>query len=274
MDADADADTDVDADSDSDSNTGVQFDCGLLAGALTGALPRCCGRTGEDAAEIGAFLGAICEALRANDRYIVDPIRERACYEAAVGAWGECAPAESCEFKSGAGGPGAPCRIDSQCYEGHLCENSDALTRRDGNCEPVPEVGEDCLRSARCVGGTFCHELFSDWTCHERVEAGGDCSAFDPSSSPCVEGAFCDGEVCEPSAPRDGDLCAEGQCAAGHYCDLGVCRLLRANGESCESFDECESSECVEATCVPFDLCRYADNLQQGRPIFEWIYGM
>lgn len=147
-------------------------------------------------------------------------------------------------------------------------------------------VDDRCNQDSDCAPGLACD--WSTYTCATRVAVDGDCS-----NVACADGLFCapgavctarpgvgeacpfgnclDGLTCRYDSTADGNLCfaphalSEGcsdgyACAVGTYCDRDdtvTCLALKADGETCTSWDQCLHAWCngFDNTCADPGIC-------------------
>jgi len=117
-----------------------------------------------------------------------------------------------------------------------------------------PGVGAHCdiATSLFCEAGAYCG---NDSICHERLDAGATCDAFDA----CGFGYYCAGYSTTTTGtctllPHLGEPCDRGAgCAElGAICD-GVCKKAGLPGDACTSFHDCsEYYDCKDYQCVAF----------------------
>jgi hypothetical protein len=100
-----------------------------------------------------------------------------------------------------------------RCYK-----NDGLVCGTDFTCKAIGELGDPCQSDNDCTDAAHCD--FDTQLCTARAALGEACGGFD---SPCVDGAFCN--------------------------DSGECQALKAAGQACQSFQECES-DCTDGVCT------------------------
>lgn len=187
-----------------------------------------------------------------------------------------CADTNVCEPRVGAG---QPCTEDNQCTTSNphcvdgVCCNAPCAGQCEacsvpgqlGTCSPTTgaPVGD---RPACATDGSTC-----GGTCGGTLRAacvypstGVECQApsCDVSTQRAVAAAACNGAgtctvpapvacepyTCGPTSCR-GDCVADAQCAAGNFCNAGLCEPRRGLGSTCETAAQCASGQCVDGVC-------------------------
>ncbi len=127
-------------------------------------------------------------------------------------------------------------------------------TKADGEeCESVGRFASDCAQGLVCLG--VCSEPCANFGVD--IPEGGVCN--DPDSG--FAGLCAEGLLCEPQSgmcvrvPTDGEECLQNfVCAEGHWCSMEgetpTCRPTKATGDPCNSFQECETLNCVDGACA------------------------
>ena len=195
-----------------------------------------------------------------------------------------CAPNSWCD-KSIPGGQckpkaanGAACTLNNsctsdKCVDGFCC-NADCtgqceacdVATKEGLCSPVvgaPHAGKvACATDGSACGGA-CDGTdrlgcaYPTTTCRAAscaaatgvATAAASCSG---GSCPAVITSDCAPYICDATATQCAGNCRVGfdaDCAAGNWCELGVCRPLRKNGEDCSAGNACESTRCIDGVC-------------------------
>lgn len=131
------------------------------------------------------------------------------------------------------------------------CES--ALDCRSGVCvDPSsagwPGLGERCTESRGCSPDLRCDE---DGWCVLLPALGEACAVL----SRCAAGAYCDGGVCRERAERDGPCSSSLGCPASQRCVDGTCGLPRDRGEPCTGSSDCWSGRCEAGVCVAATFC-------------------
>lgn len=122
---------------------------------------------------------------------------------------------------------------------------AEECTEADIACEEIlvgrVPIGEACRDSSECAGSAYCSsDLDCPGTCVAQGGPGDDCTLFDYDA--CEVGLDC--------VLEDGS-------------DYGVCGRLKANGESCEYYDECQSYNC-EATDDGYRCADFPEEFTKG----------
>jgi len=126
----------------------------------------------------------------------------------------------------------------------------------DGNCEPLPGIGQDCSEYG-CASGLVCFFDEGGARCGRAPELGDDCTEV----GECAEDLRCDrdpmtGEgTCVGPTALGSPCTGHTQCASG-FCPAGFCDELPGEGDSCEGTFACsEGLDCDFDTrvCVPGD---------------------
>jgi hypothetical protein len=169
--------------------------------------------------------------------------------------------------------------IEVQCAAPLLClgDDADEDPPRAGECfdaadvqtealgEPCSFIGDInlCEPDLSCVlaavdGATL------EFECQKFVEEGEPCGVGIPSQ--CPTGQYCSGvtllalegecaDMPEAGEPCGDSLGAASVCAAGLVCVDGECAEKRANGQSCDTDEECQSGKCDDGGCAPTVSC-------------------
>jgi hypothetical protein len=131
-----------------------------------------------------------------------------------------------------------------RCLEAAKNDDCAVLDDDDGPCATVfrgeLNVDEVCAEGTECAPGLSCfQDLDACGVCRPLAVIGDDCTA-----SSCVDGAACDGTVCqpepEPSSFAEGDLCSLasgcGGVVSGLVCIDGACAPITVvdEGDACE----------------------------------------
>lgn len=142
---------------------------------------------------------------------------------------------------------GAEC-ISTFCVDGVCCDTAcntacQACTAArkgsgtDGTCGPVssggtPRTGE--CSGASCTSGT----AYPAQVCN----GAGACTA--------ATGTSCGLYACSTTTPTCNTTCTtDAQCAAGAWCDAGVCKADLDNGTACARGTQCKSTFCTDGVC-------------------------
>ncbi|MFW5968141.1 MAG: hypothetical protein ACOCV2_11515 [Persicimonas sp.] len=126
---------------------------------------------------------------------------------------------------------GDDCYAFEECDEDTSCVGLDTVGGDPGTCRPYgDDQGDPCHDETSCADGLYCEiDEEGENTCRELPEVGESCE-----DGYCEEGAFCDGSDGEPT-----------------------CEEQLADGEECESYEECQSYNCADldsggtGTCEP-----------------------
>lgn len=158
------------------------------------------------------------------------------CYDATgegqLGVCGDglsCASSGVCEARLPAG---SVCDYYDACVDGLFCGPTNT-------CIPLPGLGEACGDGIGCAEGLSCSSSYgSDGTC-VGLPGYDDACLVDQG---CTSGLFCD---------VGSDPFASG---------LGRCARLKAQGASCDNYQECESGNCSGGVCAGVFtwICAYA----------------
>ena len=252
---------------------------GQLPRALCQALAPCCAEAGRPmkSSVCRQIVAALATDMQAPDT-TYDPTAAQECLTAlaAIEICDETAiNDESCNrVYAGTVALGGACDSDSQCApqaDGEatcdLMEQVCIVTKRGSNGDPCSATCESQGNGWACSGtgatpGLAEHTEVECWLddglycsvdgCAALGVSGEDCS----NGGRCAAGTYCDmtTRVCTEAASI-GEACAttgsmvDGSCDAGTYCTTnGVCAAQKADGESCESIDECLGF-CSDSTC-------------------------
>ncbi len=167
-----------------------------------------------------------------------------------------------------------------ECAAGLLCIGNDDSQMRAGTCRTeanalTAKLGGDCDLSMGpwCEQGLSCVvESLTTFKCHAIADAGGPCGLGVPSE--CPTGQYCPVDFpdlllgnltanCLP-LPEEGEKCGPVvgiiRCAGNLVCDdsnalAPVCVQRHTLGQSCTSDALCNSTHCVNKTCVPESAC-------------------
>jgi hypothetical protein len=193
-------------------NLGVGDDCydSWVAVNPPGLLERC----EPDLTCLGGHGYAVCDTpapLQLGER----------CFDA--GMHRHCAPDLYCAGQEEGSGECQP-----RLREGTACEARGAcevgLRCHEGVCGPLGQPGEDCSFDGDCDGDLRCHPI--DDVCAARGEVGEVCrfpTDYGFEFLPCVDGAWCGEEVCEPTL-EIGSACEYSDgCLTGSACVDGSC---------------------------------------------------
>lgn len=151
---------------------------------------------------------------------------------------------------------GRPCSASDECGSNLWCDA--------GTCNPLRPLNALCDRSDQCLPGLACNAGSCSLVAACREGARGD---------GCMQGGQCGDELaCDKTDRRCVDPAALGEtcgihlrCARGAQCTLvrgtafGTCekvRELKANGEACEPWWECQSGYCNAGRCDEAMICR------------------
>lgn len=152
---------------------------------------------------------------------------------------------------------GQSCTSDDECTYGTVCAGATGAE----TCTAPPKAGDPCLTHN---GGHSCIStgLQCDATMHCATLLGAN-AACDPQAPLCKFDLACDAtaKTCGP-LPAVGAACA-GECAPGAYCQFnqttggGTCTAAKADGQACQSDNECTSSNCdaTSNTCTTRTTC-------------------
>ncbi len=147
-------------------------------------------------------------------------------------------------------GEGDPCGVGAPCGAELYCRPPPAGTvTESGTCAPRAGLGDPCRLTFECSRDLTCGP---QRVCARFVGQGASCA--DPTTA-CGEGLFCDEGTCAP-VPGLGASCVRaGRCLEG-WCSTtdDLCHPLKAEGEPCGSWTECDSYDCEDGTCAAY--CR------------------
>jgi len=263
-------------------------DGSACGGTCDGATRSACAYPGAATSCRGASCtsGAATSAAACDGAGACPPVATQACAPYACGATaclatcqadGDCAATAWCS--AGAcvpkAAPGAACGGDGQCAGGHCvdgvccdqacagqCEACD-LPGKAGTCSPVagPPRGD----RAACAGdGSACGGA-CDGTITQACAYPGaatSCRGASCAAGTATLAAACDGagacpavqtQACAPFACGEtacrGDCTVDGDCAAGNFCNGGVCQARRGAGEVCAAASQCASGFCADGVC-------------------------
>lgn len=167
---------------------------------------------------------------------------------------------EACD-PSGAANLCKACNVPG--FEGRCVHVLDGTDPRAQCPEESPET---CGRDGLCDGVGKCRRWGRGTACGEPVCAAGTIT-YAPAcdgQGQCVPGTAV---TCAPYVCADGKSCAtsctsEAQCAPGVSCSEGSCGK-RANGQPCQSGDDCLTGHCAQGVCcgTPCSVTCYACNI-------------
>ena len=119
-------------------------------------------------------------------------------------------------------------------------------------CQPLNANGGTCVVGAECASGFcaagVCCTSACTGDCESCNGAGseGRCAPLAEAAAPAACGAYaCDGV----SGSCPATCTTSRQCAAGRFCDTGVCAPSRLPGATCGSSAECQSGFCADGVC-------------------------
>ncbi len=137
------------------------------------------------------------------------------------------------------------CVVRTHASAGSACSGSveGSITWMDGT--PAGAEAPFCYRS----DGVFCDQ----GSCATIAAIDGACT----TDRGCVDAAYCGGSVCKATLPA-GSSCSDtsSACDDASYCEFTdqTCHARRAEGEACDSSQQCLTSYCgSEGTCKQFD---------------------
>ncbi len=137
-------------------------------------------------------------------------------------------------------GAGDACTLGWQCPDGTRCE-PDPIDSLDRFCLAPAAFGEACAERSdipvrTCEPGTVCYLDL----CVSPRGLGATCG---PDQPPCEPALSC-GPTSQCEMPRpDGAVCLlDDHCAEGLFCRANFCAPLKADGESCNALDRCETT--------------------------------
>jgi hypothetical protein len=148
--------------------------------------------------------------------------------------------------------------VGQPCSESRECQQPDgkrvSCASEDGLDAAVCTLVTDTVARHGKLGEACFTTCFDDDDCGFAVAPTpvGE-AAPAPGSEPAVcyrnEGLFCDAGVCAELAPVDSPCLDYSACAGDAFCDFNtqLCTAPRANGEPCESGNECQSKHCVDS---------------------------
>jgi MYXO-CTERM domain-containing protein len=170
---------------------------------------------------------------------------------------------------------GFGCGEDSHCLSGYCvdgvccgggcvgqCEACDNPGQQ-GTCLPV--IGAPHGARPQCTNdGSVC-----SGTCNGSLTTGcaypgaqSQCRAPACTNNVATIAAYCAGngmcpamqtQVCAPflceGTQCGGDCTIDSECASGHYCSAGVCKLMKEIGQPCGQPNECNSGYCADGYC-------------------------
>ncbi len=219
------------------------------------------GKVVFDDMEAGKCVAAYGDALSAcTDRELANQL-DGACeniFHGTVEIGGACADSDECIDPSG---------TTATCDTGVCVANEPYVS---GDELPPARLGEACSATCTSEGnGTSCSgtpypggspppdsSLAACWT-NDGLICGdsGTCETAPGVGDPCVSyecgvNAYCSGTVCV-AASATGPCLSDGECTSTSYCDytLGQCTPLKADGELCDSGDECAGGDCEGDRC-------------------------
>ena len=117
-------------------------------------------------------------------------------------------------------------------------------------CYALYANGAACARSPECSSGN----CVAGVCCATACGACGACASgtCTPVGAGGAGSQACNPYVCDGTAINCPTGCADdSSCAALDYCDAGFCVPTLVDGASCSASDQCQSTSCVGATCVP-----------------------
>ncbi|MBW2527656.1 MAG: hypothetical protein JRI23_25970, partial [Deltaproteobacteria bacterium] len=138
------------------------------------------------------------------------------------------------------------CSTNNDCIPASYCDNGSCSTKKANGS--LCSANDQC-QSDRCVDGFCCNTLCSN-ACDACDVTGseGTCtfmpqsSTGDPTCAPFV----CNGAIatCPITCSFDAD------CVGGYYCSSSnSCQVKKNNGQTCNTWNECTSANCVDGYC-------------------------
>jgi hypothetical protein len=212
------------------------------------AVPLSDSKLSFDAAEAGRCIETVARAAEACESVDVTP-----CYAAFVGVLAVGAVCTT-SFDCAAGADGfAVC--DGHCYQpkrGALGDPCSYTCVEDGSgnpdCHSPGAVSSSENAACYSENGLVCVATATAATCQPKSA---DCTQ-DPAGS-CPAGQACSFTSHQCYTPaKVGAACTSTPCAAGAYCEGGVCALPKANGAACTMDAACLSAKCETGLCVVF----------------------
>jgi hypothetical protein len=143
------------------------------------------------------------------------------------------------------------------------CEACD-ITGKAGACMPIlgaPHGGrEACNGALGSMCGGQCNGLDTQACAYPSASV--TCRAADCDGGMATMPAFCNGAGACPGMEQQpcgqyacgnaacmGDCADDGQCAAGHFCSVGICQPKHLLGLGCNAAADCQSGQCVDGVC-------------------------
>lgn len=160
-------------------------------------------------------------------------------------------------------GEQAVCNGFDQCAAGLFCD----LGAEGGLCRKQFTQGQPCTAASAdaiafacapgqvCKGFTFAKTGATAGACAALGQVGAGC-AVSAQITGCADGLVCNGGVCQEK-PVSGSCTSTASCKDGvAFCNAGnQCQLLLADGGTCQSSDQCQSSFCDPSSgkCIEND---------------------
>ncbi|UJR83715.1 Hypothetical protein I5071_57860 [Sandaracinus amylolyticus] len=191
---------------------------------------------------------------------------------------------------------GVACTTSSDCVSGHCVDGVCCESACGGECEGcasaqtgvadgtcaalaasvaptvvcravagVCDVAETCSASStECPGDGFIAGIACGAAgCVAGVETPASVCSGASAACPPASSRACAPYVCGASACLDA-CTGDASCAAGFYCDAGVCVAHRAEGETCDEARQCASGHCVDGACCERGCVRCASDAECG----------
>jgi hypothetical protein len=157
------------------------------------------------------------------------------------------------------------CCSNSDCNSEYECINNECKLKASTTTTTNLE-GESCSNSRNCKGGYCVRGFCSSWPtyCGDNICDLGENYKNCPNDCPAPPIKKENGRYCEINSDCDSDNCLSHVCCdygkpcclfdiqCSGYCDnkVNYCKSLRANGESCSGYWECESKRCENWICA------------------------
>jgi hypothetical protein len=130
---------------------------------------------------------------------------------------------------------GLACTSQGTCPEAEACSSLFGFFGDDDDDDDRAGLGEECWPGGSyCMTGLYCRAEYYDEERHDVI-----CAVCAPQLG--------DGDACEPGASET--MCGEGLVCVQRPEGGAECEPLRADGESCTAYEQCESAFCGDGVC-------------------------
>jgi len=148
------------------------------------------------------------------------------------------------------GTPAPPCKVDSDCSSGLVCNVGHCVAACDATTNPC--AADQTCTNGRCYenGGSSCGTgavvlCNNDTACGQsRVCVAGQCHAACATTSDCALGQSCASGACTDTAPMSAQCLWDSDCGASFRCINATCHPLCSTDAQCGSKAFCDSGVC------------------------------